>query len=364
MTDSITVGSAPLERTIAAIVQAGGSSDAEAQEVAVSLVQANLFGHDSHGVGMIPRYVESLQEGGLKPNQQPRIVLDIGTLLTLDGNSGYGQTVGRTAMGLAIERAKRHGSCIMALGNAHHLGRIGRYAEQAVAAGLVSIHFVNVMSRPIVAAWGGGSGRFGTNPCCIGVPVAGADPFVLDFATSVVAQGKMRVAHNKGERAPAGRLIDDNGAPTTDPRYVVVPPYGALMPFGEHKGSGLALACELLGGALAGGGTWRHEYKGERRVLNGMLTILIDPARIGSGAAFEQEVSGFLDWLRQAPTAAGFDRMRIAGEPERETRAERLAAGVPIDQTTWREIIAAGEKVGISAATTRATAQLGAGAAP
>lgn len=328
----------PLTRAIEAIVLAGGSSEREARLVASALVGANLRGHDSHGVGMMPRYVEALREGGLKINQSPRINFDGGALIAVDGQSGYGQVIGEDATAMAIERTRQMGCCIMGLANVHHLGRIGQWAEQATTAGFVSLHFVNVLARPIVAAWGGGDGRMGTNPCCIGIPVPGSPPIVLDFATSVVAQGKMRVAHNKGETVPAGRLIDDQGLPTTDPRYVVIEPLGALMPFGEHKGSGLGLVCELLGGALAGGGTWHQEYKGERRVLNGMLSILIDPKRLGTADIFAAETSAFLNWLRQTPTAAGFERLRVAGEPERETSAQRLAHGVPVDTTTWDEI--------------------------
>ena len=281
---------------------------------------ANLSGHDSHGVGMLPRYVDAVLEGGLKPNSGVRVVLDTGSLLTLDGQRGYGQIVGEQAMALGIDRARAHGSCIMTLGNAHHLGRIGHFAEMAVDQGLVSLHFVNVLSRPVVAPFGGADGRYGTNPCCIGIPLKGREPsvgamaasagppqarpaplgssalheatsvgatneaqgrpkrssapsggsavraatsvgahFMLDFATSRVAQGKMRVAYNEGRRAAPGTLIDEDGLPTTDPGVVVVPQskglFGALLAFGEHKGYGLAVACELLGGALTGGGT-------------------------------------------------------------------------------------------------------------
>jgi hydroxycarboxylate dehydrogenase B len=356
LTQYRTFKAAALTHAIETIVLAGGSSAREAAQVANALVGANLRGHDSHGVGMMPRYVEALLEGGLKINQAPKIKFDGGAMIAVDGQSGYGQVIGEDATAIAIERAKTHGSCIMGLGNVHHLGRIGQWAEQATAQGLVSLHFVNVLSRPIVAAWGGGDGRMGTNPCCIGVPVPGEAPIILDYATSVVAQGKMRVAHNKGEKVPAGRLIDDHGAPTNDPRYVVVEPLGALMPFGEHKGSGMGLICELLGGALAGGGTWHQEYKGERRVLNGMLSILIDPVKLGTGDFFASETSAFLAWLRQSPTAGGVDKLRVAGEPEREMRAQRLAQGVPVDETTWNEICERAGQVGVARAALEAAA--------
>jgi uncharacterized oxidoreductase len=233
----------------------------------------------------------------------------------------------------------------MTLGNSHHLGRIGHWAEMAVARGFVSIHFVNVISHARVAPHGGRDARFGTNPCCIGVPLPGEPPFLLDYATSAVAQGKLRVAHNKGEKVPAGRLIDDSGRPTDDPRYAVIAPYGAMLPFGEHKGYGMALACELLGGALSGGGTWHYEESSKQRVLNGMLAIVIDPAKLGTADAFARETRLFLDWLRKGRAAPGVDKVRIAGEPERELRAKREREGVPVDATTWEEIMVAADNV-------------------
>lgn len=342
-----------LRDRVAAIIRAAGSSEAEAQTVAHNLVLANLSGHDSHGVGMVPRYVDAVLEGGLKPNASVKVVLDAGAMLTLDGQRGYGQVIGEEAMKLGIARAKQHGSCIMALGNSHHLGRIGHWAEMAVGEGLVSMHFVNVLSRPVVAPWGGGDGRFGTNPCCIGVPLKGREPFVLDFATSRVAQGKMRVAHNEGRKVDEGYLIDEKGAPTTDPGVVVVPQsnglFGALMTFGEHKGYGMAVACELLGGALTGGGTWHRPADQQRAVLNGMLTVLIDPSRLGTQDDFQKETLAFVDWLREGPAAPGVDAVKIAGDPERKARLDREANGVAVDDATWAEIGESARKAGLAA---------------
>ena len=352
---SITIEAAALQRSVSSVIAAAGSSAAEAEQVAANLVLANLSGHDSHGVGMLPRYVEAVLEGGLQPNAALRMTLDSGSLLALDGQRGYGQVVGVQAMELGIARAREHGSCIMALGRAHHLGRIGHFAEMAVAQGLVALHFVNVLSRPVVAPWNGADGRFGTNPCCIGIPlpaVAGGEPFVLDFATSHVAQGKMRVAYNKGESVAPGLLIDAQGRPTTDPGVVVVPQpgglFGALRSFGEHKGYGLAIACELLGGALTGGGTWHQPADGRRAVLNGMLTVLIDPARLGTQAAFSDEASAFIEWLRQSPAAEGSGGVQIAGEPERAARTARRRDGIVLDDTTWAEIVDAGRRMGVA----------------
>jgi uncharacterized oxidoreductase len=340
-----------LTRAIEAIVAKGGSDAREARMVAENLVTANLMGHDSHGIGMIPRYVDSLLEGGLSVNQHPKVQLDTGALLTLDGCQGYGQVIGAEAMAMAIERAKKHGSCVMTLGRSHHLGRIGQWGEQAVAQGLISIHFVNVISRAIVAPYGGADARFGTNPVCIAIPLPGEPPFLLDMATSAVAQGKIRVAHNKGEKVSRDWLIDDHGHPTDDPRFGVTDPLGALRTFGLHKGYGLAVACELLGGALSGGGT---EHQGgdrsKKRVWNGMLSILIDPRSL-KNTSFEEEAKAFLASLRKSPAAPGFDKPRIAGEPERETRAKREKEGIAVDPTTWDEINAAGGKLGLDKTT-------------
>lgn len=346
-----------LARAIEAIVAAGGSEPREAQLVAGNLVTANLTGHDSHGIGMIPRYIDSLQEGGLQPNRHPVVKFDGGALVALDGQAGYGQVIGMEATAIAIERAKQHGVAVMALANSHHLCRIGQWAEQAVAEGLVSISFVNVISRSIVAPFGGSDARFGTNPCTIGVPLAGQAPFILDMATSGVAQGKVRVAHNKGEKLPPGLLLDDRGHPTTEAKFGVLEPFGALTTFGLHKGYGLAVACELLGGALSGGGTWHTADRSKKRVLNGMLSILIDPRKLGTADTFAREAREFIDWVKQSPPAPGADRVRIAGDPERETRARREKEGIAVDDNTWSEIHAAAAKVGVGAATVDRLAQ-------
>ncbi|HSH90519.1 MAG TPA: malate/lactate/ureidoglycolate dehydrogenase [Ramlibacter sp.] len=340
-----------LRAQVAAIIAAAGSSTTEAKTVADNLVLANLMGHDSHGVGMVPRYVDAVLERGLNPNSGAKVNLDAGSLLALDGQRGYGQVVGEQAMTRAIARAQELGSCIMTLANSHHLGRIGHFAEMATSRGLVSIHFVNVQSRPVVAPWGGGDGRFGTNPCCIGIPLKGRPPFVLDFATSRVAQGKMRVAHNEGRKIDPGYLIDEKGQPTTDPGVVVVAQanglLGALMTFGEHKGYGLAVACELLGGALTGTGTWHHPTDPARRnVINGMLTILIDPQKLGTQPVFEQEAAAFVAWLKQSPAGGGSQGVLVAGEPERAAKAKREKEGFAVDDSTWKEIVEAGRKVG------------------
>jgi hydroxycarboxylate dehydrogenase B len=347
--DSHVFQAKPLRAAMQLVVRGFGSEPAEVDAVVDNLIEANLKGHDSHGIGMLPRYSEAYAEGNLTPNQRLKTVLDTGSLLRLNGGHGFGQVMGRDAMDWGITRARQHGSCIVALGQSHHLGRIGAWAEQAAAAGLVSIHFVNVVSRAIVAPFGGSDARFGTNPFCVGVPLRGREPVILDFATSVIAQGKTRVAYNKGETLEPGCLIDDLGQPTQEPRFSVVPPLGALLTFGGHKGSGLALMCELLGGALAAGQTQRDHEGKLRRVLNGMLSVLLDPAALGGQDHFETEAQAFLSWMKASPPRDGFDDVLAAGEPERALMAQRSQHGIPVDVTTWSEILQAATRLGVDA---------------
>lgn len=347
MNGSHTFDVARLEMAMRLLVRGFGSHAAEVEAVAANLIQANLTGHDSHGIGMLPRYVEAYQQNGLVPNQHVKTVLDAGTMVRLDGGAGFGQVIGREAMQLGIGRALQHGSCIVALGNSHHLGRIGAWAEMATRAGLVSLHFVNVIARGIVAPFGGADARFGTNPFAAGIPLSDREPLILDFATSMLAQGKTRVAFNKGELVPPDCLLDDHGSPTREPRYGVTSPFGAILAFGQHKGYGLAVLCELLGGALAAGITQRSNDVTKRRVLNGMLTILIDPAALADRATFERETLEFIDWVKASPPREGFGPVQVAGEAERAARAHRTAHGVTVDVTTWDEILNAADKLDI-----------------
>jgi uncharacterized oxidoreductase len=245
---------------------------------------------------------------------------------------------------------------VLGLANSHHIGRIGAWAELCLDAGLVSIHFVNVISRPVVAPFGGSDGRFVTNPMCVGIPVAGSDPIVLDFATSRIAVGKVRVAHNKGERVAPGILLDAQGQPTTDPGVLFNEPHGALLPFGEHKGYGLAVVCEILGGALAGGLTL-HQRPSPHSIVNNMLSFIVDPDRLGSAAHLTREARAFADWVKASPPS-GEQPVMLPGDPERAWRRQRSAEGVPIDATTWNQLLQAGARLGLDQADALALAGL------
>ncbi|MFT4508735.1 malate/lactate/ureidoglycolate dehydrogenase [Caballeronia sp. 15711] len=339
-----------LHAYVSAIWETAGSDAREARLVADHLVLANLSGHDSHGVGMIPRYMRSLHEGELKLNGHARIVRDAGAVLTIDGAYAFGQTVAYEAMEHAIDRAKSFGVCALGLRNAHHIGRIGHWAEQCAAANLVSFHFVNVAGDPLVAPFGGKDRRFGTNPFCAGFPRAGKSPLVLDFATARIAYGKTRVAYNKGVNVPDGCLIDHEGRPTNEPRVMHEQPFGSLLTFGEHKGSGLAAMCEIFAGALSGGFT-THESTlvKTNAIVNSMFSVVVDPRALDAPSS-EAEADAFIGWVKASPLAEGTEKILVPGEPEMALREERRKRGIPVDATTWLQIREAAISAGMSPA--------------
>ena len=340
----------PLARFVTNVFTHVGATEAVAREVADHLVGANLKGHDSHGVGMVPAYVRNARAKLLDPSAHAKVLRDRGAVLVIDGQMGFGQVVGREATDLALARVKETGVVCVGLRNAHHLGRIGTYGEQCGRAGFVSVHFVNVVGHdPQVSPWGGRERRMTTNPFCCVVPRTGDEPVVLDMATSAIALGKVRVAFMKGEPVPDGVLVDSEGKPTNDPRVMYQAPFGALGPFGQHKGYGLALMCELLGGALAGEWTAQPNQPRAGTIVNHMFMVVVDPNALGDVATFQNEVREMIAYIHSTTPAAGFDRVRIPGEPERESEAARLRDGIPIDENTWSGIVEAATKAGVPA---------------
>jgi len=339
-----------LRATAARIFEAGRSAKAEARIVADHLVEANLRGHDSHGVGMIPRYIANLNAGTIVPNNKGRVLKEEGAILVYDGERGYGQVVAREATKLAIARARESGIAVVALRNAHHIGRVGTYGELCAEAGLVSVHFVNVHGHAaLVAPHRGGDARLSTNPVCVAVPAAEPGrPVILDMATSKVAMGKVRVARNRGEALAAGLVMDAKGKPSSDPNVMFQEPRGAMMPFAEHKGYALAFICELLAGAVGGGGTLKPENQRQGTITNSMLTFVIDPARLAERSWIEEEIRAITGYVTLSPPLKPDEPVLIPGDPERLSRAQRIAEGVPLDAETWREILAAAKSLGLA----------------
>ncbi len=328
-----------------------GSHPEEAQQVAADLVEANLQGHDSHGMQLVPRYIENTEAGLITPNTSAEQVGGAGAMSVWDGRMGFGQCIGRQVTEAGINAAREHGLACFGLRNTHHLGRIGAYGEMSVAAGMIGIFFVNAVSgRPVVSPFGGADGRMGTNPICIGIPKLPV-PIILDFATSAIAVGKVKVAFNAGKPVPTGALVTHDGEPSTDAAVIYGQgPRGALLSFGAHKGYGLALVCEILAGALTGGGTNQPETPNDRGIVNGMMGILLDPARLADNPAFAAEVDAICAHVQ----ASAPGQVLLPGDPERRAKAARLAEGIPLDDVTWGDLSATATRLGIPEAQIRA----------
>ncbi len=336
----------------AEVFQAVGCRPDEARRVAASLVDANLTGHDSHGVIRMPRYLDWVRSGDIVPNQTIERLVDTQVIAVVDGCFGFGQTMAPHAVDNGVGKAKAAGLAAVSLRNSGHIGRVGEWAERAADASLISIHFVNARGSVLVAPFGGLERRLSTAPFCIGIPREDAPPVVLDFATSIVAEGKVNVASRGGKPLRPDSLIGPDGALSGDPallygpldhegpRSAVGP--GAIRAFGEHKGSGLALLCELLGGSLTGNGATEPG----RKFANGMFSLYVDPKQVDPSHVFDADMTRYLDWFRQARTLPG-EAILTPGEPERIARAKRSARGVPLPSEAWASILAAARSVGV-----------------
>jgi uncharacterized oxidoreductase len=333
---------------VRAVCRSAGSDEREATLVADHLVEANLVGHDSHGVGMLPAYVEAVHKGWLMPNQHAMVVRDRGAIVVIEGGRGYGQVIGVEAMQLGMARAQEQGIALLATRNSFHLGRIGHWAEQCARGGFASLHFVNGIDHmPYQAPFGGSDARFGTNPFCAALPGEDGPAVLLDMATSRIAMGKVRVAHNKGVPVPEGSLVDATGHLTVDPGVMYRQPRGALLAMGEHKGSGLAVLCELLAGALTGGWTIQPGHPRAGGIINNMLSIIIDPDALGERDQLYAEIRALIGWAKASPPREGFAEVLMPGEPERRRRAERLANGVEVDERSFAAIRLAATAAGV-----------------
>jgi hydroxycarboxylate dehydrogenase B len=344
-----TVAAARLIELVAAVMRAAGCSASEADTVARRLVDANLVGHDSHGVIRVGKYLEWMRSGWLKANQAPTIAFDSETIAIVDGNRGFGQVVGEFTGTLGTAKAATTGIAMVGLRNCGHLGRVGDWAELAAAAGQVSLHFLNTSGAQRVAPFGGSDRRLSTNPITVGVPIAGGDPVILDVTTSTVAEGKLFVASNKGEQVPPGWIIDKHGRPTIEPKDFY--DGGALLTMGAHKGSGLSIIVDLLAGAIA---TGRSSDPSDTVLRNNMLSIYIAPRVYDPGGAVGREAARFVDWIKASPPAAPGHPVLLPGETERLTRAQRLAEGVDLDDKTWADLVGAAVSVGIASGTAMA----------
>ena len=349
-----------MERLVGAVFERAGCDAEEAHRIAWRLTGANLRGHDSHGVLRTRRYVEWMEEGKVFPGRRIEVERETEVLAVIDGDYGFGQTVGEQTVDLGVRKASRHGVAVTALKNAGHLGRIGDWAERAAESGCASIHMVNVRGSLLVAPYGAIERRGSTSPFCAGVPLPGAPPIIHDFATSVVAEGKAMVALLGGKPLPGDALVDADGNHTSDPRplYGETSPGrthdphagpGALNAFGLHKGSGLNFFMEMFAGALTGSGTAAAlGDTGKRRFCNGMLSIYMQVDAFHEDDWFAREVGAYVEYWKAARPSRPGGEVLVPGEKERRTMVERRESGLPLSEGAWEDILAAAEKVGMS----------------
>jgi uncharacterized oxidoreductase len=328
-----------LRAFVATVFRAAGSDEREAYLIGDHLVDANLAGHDSHGVIRVAKYLDWHARGLVLANRHAQIVRESPCHAVVDGQFGYGQVIGHEAMDIAIDKARASGVCALAIRDSGHLGRIGAWAEHAARAGFASIHFVNTSGFGIlVAPFGGTDRRLSANPIAAGAPCADGAPLVLDISTSAIAEGKIQVARNQGKELPEGCTIDAEGRPNRDPDKFYGPPEGALLPIAGHKGHGLSVFCEILAGALTGGLTTHPQNATAGRLVNNMMSMVFDPAAFCGVDEFKAEVTRMAAWVKGSPPVTPGGEVLLPGEIERRMRAQRERDGVPLDAVTRQQI--------------------------
>jgi LDH2 family malate/lactate/ureidoglycolate dehydrogenase len=336
------VPTVPADRLLAIsrrIFEAAGTPGDLAEVVSDHLINANLAGHDSHGVIRIPSYVQTIQRGQLDPAARPRTLEDRGATIRVDGNWAFGQVAARYAIELAIARAKELGVALVGIVHANHIGRVGEYPSIAAERGVAAFVTVGGLGKS-VAPHGGRRGGLGTNPISFGFPAADHPPLLVDFATSSIAGGKVMVARAKGEPVPPGSLIDANGQPTQDANEYFAG--GALLPFGGHKGYGLSLVSALFSGVL----TQAAHAEGERGG-GGVLMLAIDAGAFGPAERAIADADAVMERIKAIPPAAGVAEVLVPGEPEARSRQRRGQEGVPVPEATWREIDQTARSMGV-----------------
>ena len=331
------------------LFEASGCTAEDARAVVDHLVESNLFGHDSHGAIRYYEYTRAIREGRFRPRATPQLVRDNPSTAVVDAGGALGQVGATFAMNLAIEKARQNGLATVTLRNTSHVGRAGAYPLMAARQkNMIGLAFVNAGRLGYqIAPFGGLDGRISTNPIAFAAPRPHADPILVDMTTSVVAEGKVRVAINQGKQVPEGWLIDAQGKSTTDPNDFRADPPGAILPMGgvvAHKGYGLGLVVELLGGALSGEGC----ADGSRAMRsNGVLFTVYNIEHFTELTTYYEEGEGLLQHVKSSRRAPGFKEILAPGEPEFRSAQRKESDGIEIDETTWAAICQEGRILGL-----------------
>lgn len=327
----------------AGLLESMGSRSEDALVVARHLVEAQLAGHDSHGIIRLPQYYAHACEGKVDPGARVEVLRESPTTALLDGHYTWGQVTAMKAIELGISKAEENGIAALSLRNCYHVGRVGVYPLAAAERGFIAQVHCNGHGVCRVAPWGGTEPRLATNPVAIAIPTRG-EPLLVDITTSVVAEGKVRICRNAGKEIPEGWVLDSEGRPTTNPADLYEG--GTLLPLGGregHKGYGLSIIVDLLGGALSGAGCGGMTEK----VGNGLFIQLTDPACFCEPDEFLDQVESFSEYLRSSPLKEGVEEILLPGEPEQRTAARRRDEGIEIDDGTWKQVLELAEELGV-----------------
>lgn len=345
-----TIDAATLTDLVARIFVAARVPEPDAIVVARNLVGANLRGHDSHGVMRAPQYLDFLERGEYQIGVDLKVENEAGAVVVCDAQWGLGQVQAHRLLDLILPRARTLGIAAGAARNCGHIGRLGEYAERASDEGLILIATVNnAGAGQRVAPPGGTEPRLGTNPLCAAVPTDDG-AVVLDFGTSVAAEGKVRVYYiNDRKPVPEGWLLDHEGQPTTDPSVLYEPPLGTIRPMGgaqSYKGFGLGLVLDMLSGGLSGG---RTSYPGAPPAKgNSVLFIALDPELFAGRDTLLREATGLARYVRNTNRAPGVESILLPGDPERLTFQKRSREGITIEEAHWSRITAVAERLGVA----------------
>ena len=335
---SVDVDESVLREFVTGVFCKVGLSGEDGRTVADSLLFANLKGIDSHGILRVPFYVKRLLEGGTNPRPQIKILSERPGTVCLDGDNGMGPVVGVHACDLATGKAKENGICLVTARRSSHFGAAAYFAAKIAELDMIGISTSNC--TPVMAAWGGAKSVIGNNPLAIATPSLNGRPLILDIAMSGVAGGKVRLAAKNKEKIPKGWILDRLGQPTDNPDDL--PNGGALLPFGEHKGFGLAVMLEVLAGALAGSGMlheipfWQHDLTTELNI--GHAFVAIDIAAFMDPKLFRERVAWTVDALKSSPVAPGFDGIYMPGEIELRIEEQRRREGIPVSDEVMRDL--------------------------
>jgi hydroxycarboxylate dehydrogenase B len=339
----------PLESLACDVFRAITVPPAGAAWMAKLLIRANLRGHDSHGVIRVPQYVASWKKGEADPKAEPVVVQDGPATALVDGKRGFGQIVARRGMEVAMAKAAAIGVAAVGVYNSNHIGRLADYTEMALERDMLALLAVNAGGAgQRMAPWGGRAPRLSTNPFAFACPTGSAVPISFDVATTVAAEGKVRLKRNRKEQAPPGWLIDADGKPTTDPNALYGTPEGSILPVGGHKGYALALMVEVLGGIMARAG---HSRENPGPVMNGIFMVVVDIARFVSPQNFRSETDDLIRYLKTSPLVPGVSEIMYPGEPEARSEAERLQKGIFVEDETWGQIVQAARDLGVTVPT-------------